>query len=459
MAFILIVDDDPSLQEVLEIALSNHHKVLSATNFDQALDIINNELLDLILIDIKLGQANGMELLKIVKDKYPQIPVIMITAYADSQTAVEAIKLGAKDYIAKPFDLEELTLQIDRTLESSRLAEENLWLKEQIHGKFGSIIGEGPKIKEVFKLAYKIAPTNINVLITGESGTGKELLARAIHNHSPRYNDPFLVINCGGLPENLVESELFGYRKGAFTGAERSKKGLLEKANQGSVLLDEVGELQLSTQVKLLRCIQDGSFIPVGGTDLVYSNVRFIAATNREIEEEVAQERFRKDLFYRLSGVIIKIPPLRERGDDIFLLAEHFLKRSCQEQNKDIKGFSTRAIEKLKNYHYPGNIRELENIIERAVALETGWYIAPSSLIIYEQPHPEREKGTEKVLNGEISIDQYLEQMDRKILLSALEKTGGHKSHAANLVGLSFRQFRYRLSKYKDNNNKDKKQN
>jgi two-component system response regulator PilR (NtrC family) len=451
MANILIVDDDPSLREVLEITLNSHqHKSFSASTIQEATDILTQEIVDLALVDLRLGQENGLDLLKRIKEHWTHVPVLMITAYADSQTAVQAIKMGARDYIAKPFDVEELTLQIERLLESSRLAEENLWLKQQLPGRFGPIIGESSKMKEVYNLVNRIAPTGINVLITGESGTGKELIARAIHENSPRQKWPLMVINCGGLPENLVESELFGYRKGAFTGADRAKKGLLEKAHKGSFLLDEVAELQGSTQVKLLRCIQDGSFIPVGGTELVQTDVRYIAATNREIEREVAEGRFREDLFYRLSGVIIKIPPLRERGDDLVVLAEHFLDRYCKEQNKEIKGFSTKALKKLQSYHYPGNIRELENIVERAVALETGSFITPSSLIVYEQAHPENQSAADKIFNGDLNIDEYLQHEDRKILLTALEKTGGHKGKAAELVGLSFRQFRYRLSKYVD---------
>ncbi len=449
MAQILIVDDDCSLRDVLEVALEAHgHKAFSVSCIAEAWQYLQQKLLDLVLLDLRLGRESGIDLLQQIKEKWPQIPVMMITAYADTQSAVQAMKLGARDYIAKPFDVEELLLQVDRLLESSKLAEENQWLRQQIKAKFGPIIGQSSKISEVFNLVQKIAPTNINVLISGESGTGKELIARAIHDNSPRQDKPFMVINCGGVPENLVESELFGYRKGAFTGAERPKKGLLEKADKGSFLLDEVGELQTSTQVKLLRCIQDGSFMPLGGTEAVQVNVRFIAATNRIIEKEVAAARFREDLFYRLSGVIIKVPPLREREDDLLLLAEYFLRRFCREQNKEISGFSTQALDKLKKYHYPGNIRELENIMERAVALESASRISSSSLIIYDQTHPEIRSGPEKVLQGRISIDQYLEEQDRNILQHALQRTGGHKAKAAELVGLSFRQFRYRLHKY-----------
>ncbi|MDZ7760917.1 MAG: sigma-54 dependent transcriptional regulator [Desulfovermiculus sp.] len=449
MASILVLDDDKSLREVLDVALSEQqHTIHQAGSISEAISLVTNEIVDLALVDLRLGIESGLDFLHKLQDLHPGLPVIMITAYADSQSAVSAMKLGAKDYIAKPFDLDELLLLVERHLEHSRLAEENEWLKSQIKSHFGSIIGESTKMQEVFELVRRMAPTNIHVLLTGESGTGKELIARAIHEHSPRNAHPLMIVNCGGLPESLVESELFGYRRGAFTGADRAKKGLLEKADRGTFFLDEVGELQSGTQVKLLRCIQDGSFIPLGGTELVHTNLRFLAATNRDIEQEVTSGKFREDLFYRLSGVIIHIPPLRERGDDLFLLAEHFLHKFCREQNKSLSGLSRQAKEKLKNYHYPGNIRELETILARAVALETGPAITPSSLIIYEQPQSAQVSGREKVFKQEMSLDEYLEQEDRDVLLSALHRSGGHKSKAAELVGLSFRQFRYRLSKY-----------
>ncbi|WP_027370624.1 sigma-54-dependent transcriptional regulator [Desulfovermiculus halophilus] len=452
MGSILVLDDDKSLREVLEVALSEQqHTIFQAASIQDAVSLLQNDIIDLAFVDLRLGRESGLDFLRWLQEQDMSLPVIMITAYADSQSAVSAMKLGAKDYIAKPFDLDELLLLVQRHLEHSRLAEENQWLKNQIDSRFGTIIGESPKMQDVFTMVRRIAPTDIHVLLTGESGTGKELVARAVHEHSRRRDKALMIVNCGGLPDSLVESELFGYRRGAFTGADRAKKGLVEKADQGSFFLDEVGELQLGTQVKLLRCIQDGSFTPLGGTEIVHSNVRFLAATNRDIEADVAQGKFREDLFYRLSGVIITIPPLRERGDDLFLLAEHFLRTFCRQQNKHISGFTRQAREKLKNYHYPGNVRELETIMARAVALETGPYITKSSLIIYEQAHSGQASQREKVLNRELSLDAYLEQEDREILHRALELTGGHKGQAAELVGLSFRQFRYRLSKYAGN--------
>lgn len=450
MAHILIVDDDPSIQEVLSIALSqDQHSSSQTTSIKGATQRMAKEEIDLAIVDLRLGRENGIDLLKLINSNWPYVPVLIITAYADSSTAVQAMKLGAKDYISKPFDIEDLIILVNRILEDSKYIEENNQSRKQLSGSFGTIIGECPQIQNIFSFIHRIAPTDISALITGESGTGKELIARAIHEYSPRKESPLMIINCGGIPTNLVESELFGYRKGAFTGADRNKKGLLEKADQGSVFLDEIGELQSHTQVKILRCLQDGSFIPVGGTKVVTSDIRFLAATNAPIKTKVAEGSFREDLFYRLSGVIIEVPPLRERGDDLFVLADHFLQRAIKDQNKEIQGFTKKALDKLKNYHYPGNIRELSNIIERAVALEVGPNITDSSLIIYEQSKSSSNKGINQVIKGEMGLDQYLQEQDKYILRSALQEAGGRKTKAARLLGLSFRQFRYRLQKYK----------
>jgi two-component system response regulator PilR (NtrC family) len=449
MAKILIVDDDPSLQEVLEIALSNRtHAPSQASDIEGALQLMSNEGFDLVIADLRLGKESGLDLLKRVREKQNSPPVLMITAYADRKTALQALELGARDYISKPFDVEEFLLQVDQILDETCPREGALHLRFQINGVSTPILGESSRMQEVFSLVSRIAPTGINVLITGESGTGKELIARAIHENSDRKDMPFRTINCGGIPEALVESELFGYRKGAFTGAGQAKPGLLETADQGTFLLDEVAELSPNLQVKLLRCLQDGTFIPLGGTESIQTDIRFIAASNRDVDTEVTEGGMREDLYYRLSGVRVHLPPLRERKDDLFVLADHLLERFCREQGKLIKGFSTGAKHKLRDYHYPGNIRELENIIERAVALETGPYITPPSLVIYEQGPPQTCANGEQVLSGKLSLDQYLEQIDREVLSSALERTRGNKKKAAELVGLSFRQLRYRLSKH-----------
>lgn len=453
MANILIVDDDKSLREVLDIALANNkHKAKTAASISSALEVLQKESVDLALVDLRLGTESGIDLLRRIRENWPALPVLIITAYSDSKSAVEAMKLGASDYISKPFDLDELILLVGRTLEASRLAQENAWLKDQIHHRYGNIIGQCPKMMDVFDLVRRISPTTINVLVTGESGTGKELIARAIHAQSQREGKAFMAINCGGLPDNLVESELFGYRKGAFTGADRPKKGLLEIAHGGTVFLDEVGELSASTQVKLLRAVQERCFIPLGGTEEIHTDVRIIAATNRPVEAWVKEGKFREDLFYRLSGVIVHLPPLRERGRDILLLAEHFLKQACRDQKRALKGFSPEAMDKLLRYHYPGNVRELENILERSVALESAETISPTSLIIYEQQQaqPVASGGFEhhQVLSGQINIEDYLGQIEWTIIKAALDRTGWHRGKAAELVGLNFRQFRYRLSKY-----------
>ncbi|MGM0646315.1 MAG: sigma-54-dependent transcriptional regulator [Thermodesulfobacteriota bacterium] len=449
MATVLIVDDDASLRVVLEIALERRgHSPLIAEDTAQARLALEQQEVDLILLDVRLGRENGVDLLREVRQSWPELPVIMITAYADSHNAVEAMKLGASDYIHKPFDVQELLLIVERSLQNFRLQEENQWLKKAIQEQYGEIIGESQCMREMLHLAERVAPTLINILVTGESGTGKELVARAIHEFSPRRDNPLMVINCGGLPENLVESELFGYRRGAFTGADKPKKGLLELADSGTAFLDEVAELSPSTQVKLLRCVQEKSFIPLGGTSEVKTDVRIIAATNRNVDHEVSQGTFREDLYYRLSGMIIHLPPLRERGQDIVLLAEHFLHRACREQKRPLLHLSQQAKEKLLRYNFPGNVRELENIIERAVALEQGNTVTPSSLLIYEPGGTTETSAVDLVLHGERTLEEHLQNEEHKILKAALESTGGRKSQAAQLVGLNFRQFRYRWGKY-----------
>jgi len=449
MANILIVDDDLSLREVLEIALiKKEHQVWTAPDSATALGVLSQERIELILLDLRLGQESGIDLLIRIRETWQDVPVLMVTAYADAKSAITAIQHGAKDYISKPFELDDFLFTVERTLETARLKEENAWLKGQIQGQYGQIIGSSKQMRDVFNLVRRIAPTNINVLVTGESGTGKELFARAIHNESQRATKPFLAINCGGLPDNLVESELFGFRKGAFTSADRSKKGLLEMAEGGTLFLDEVGELAASTQVKLLRYIQERCFIPLGGTEELRSDVRIIAATNRNVEQEVSKGDFREDLYYRLSGVKVHLPPLRERGDDVLTLADHFLAKACKAQKRQMNGFAPEARAKLLTYHYPGNVRELENIIERAVALEPGDRITPDALIIYEKiATNELEQGVQKVLSGQMTLDEYLTMHEQKVLQEAMRRTGGHKGRAAEMVGLNFRQFRYRLTK------------
>ena len=452
MSRILVVDDDLSLREVLEIALVRRgYQVSTAQNSAAAWDLLTEGQIDLVLLDLRLGQENGLDLLGQIRGLWPDIPVLMITAFADSQSAVTAMKLGARDYISKPFELAELLQAVDRTL---KIADDPM-SAHQKEGRHCNILGRSRGITRVFDLIDRIAPTRINVLLTGESGTGKELVARAIHEAGTRADKPFVAINCGGLPEHLVESELFGFRKGAFTGADRNKKGLLELARDGTVFLDEVAELAPSTQVKLLRCVQERRFIPLGGAEEIEVDVRFLAATNRPLESDIREGLFREDLFYRLSGVIMHLPPLRERQEDILLLAEHFLAGACREQGRILSGFSTQARSILQAYAYPGNVRELENIIDRAVALEGDSVVHSASLIMYGTDFGRtsaavQDRSVEDVLSGAMSLDEYLQHQELRILRAALERTGGHKGNAAALVGLNFRQFRYRLSKGED---------
>lgn len=449
MSNILIVDDDLSLREVLEIALvKKGHSVWTAPDSATALAVLHKESISLILLDLRLGQESGIDLLERIRETWTEIPVLMVTAYADAKSAITAMKHGAKDYISKPFELDDLLYTVERTLETARLREENAWLKGQIRKQYGEIIGQSRQMQAVFDLVRRIAPTNISVLITGESGTGKELFARCIHNESNRASHPFLAINCGGIPDNLVESELFGFRKGAFTSADRAKKGLLEMAESGTLFLDEVGELAHSTQVKLLRYIQERCFTPLGGTEVLRSDVRIIAATNRNVEQCVASGDFREDLYYRLSGIKVHLPPLRERGEDVLTLAAHFLEKACRSQKRQMQGFTPDAHKKLLAYGYPGNVRELENIVERAVALEPTDVITADSLVIYEKIVPaDQDGGMHKVLSGQMTLDEYLQEHEHKVLQEAMRRCGGHKGRAADMVGLNFRQFRYRLTK------------
>lgn len=458
MSRILIVDDDLSLREVLEIALVGRgHEIRTARDSGAAWDVLVEEQVDLVLLDLRLGRENGLDLLGRIRGVWPDIPVLMITAFADSKSAVQAMKLGARDYISKPFELHDLLQAVDRTLD--RPPDPASHAHGQ--GRHGKILGRSREMVRVFDLIDRIAPTRINVLLTGESGTGKELVARAIHEASARARKPFVAINCGGLPENLVESELFGFRKGAFTGADRNKKGLLEVARGGTVFLDEVAELEPATQVKLLRCVQERRFIPLGGSEEVDVDIRFLAATNRPLESDIRDGLFREDLFYRLSGVIIHLPPLRDRQEDILLLAEHFLAGAAAEQGRKMIGFTPKARSLLQKYEYPGNVRELENIIDRAVALEGGTSVHSGSLIMYGadfgRTRPDAASGhVEAILQGEMTLDDYLRRQELAVLQAALERTGGHKGNAAALVGLNFRQFRYRLSKVEDGSAGDK---
>jgi len=452
---ILVVDDELSMREFLGLMLTKEgYSVTGAETGKQANELLEKQFFDLILLDIRLGDISGLEVLRKAKKLHPKSIVIMISAYATAENAVEAMNDGAYDYLPKPFDNDELKDTIAKALKLKTLKDEKKHieteLKESLH--FGLLVGNSPRMLNIYEVIEQVAPTKTNVLITGESGTGKELVARAIHDQSPRKDNPFVVINCGSIPETLVESEFFGYKKGAFTGANQDKKGLFEAADTGTLFLDEIGELNLQMQVKILRVIQERGFKPVGGNEDVCVDIRIIAATNKNLEEEVIAGRFREDLFYRINVVEIKVPALRERKGDLRTLAQHFLEKYSRKAGKEITKISSYAVDLLKKYDFPGNIRELENLIERSVALSTTNIILPDSLTLsihkrrWIEGIQNRRFDLDEVAKG-VSLDNILEEIEKAYLEKALECANGSKSKAAELLSISFRSFRYRCSK------------
>ncbi len=450
---ILVADDEQSMREFLDIMLKKEgYKVSLASNGEEVLKLIDKDLFDLILLDIRMPRLDGIGVLKKIKTASPETIVIMITAYASADTAIKAMKEGAYDYITKPFKVDEIKLIIKNALEKKNLQKENLLLKQVVRDRyrFGSIIGQSSKMLALYDLLEKIAPTKTNILITGESGTGKELAAKAVHYNSSRKDKPFVTLNCGAIPESLIESELFGHMKGAFTDAITTKKGLFEMADEGTIFLDEISELPLLMQVKLLRVLQDKEFKRVGGTEDIRVDVRIISATNKDLEETVKEKQFREDLFYRLNVIQVKMPPLRDRKEDIPILAAHFLKKYSEELNKNILKVSPEALTMLLNYEYPGNVRELQNIIERAVALGNGNELTPQHLSSYldEQIQGKRSAIDLDIPPDGIDLEKVIEEIERALLLKALDRTKGIKKKAAELLRINFRSMRYRLEKY-----------
>ena len=450
---ILVADDEQSMREFLDIMLKKEeYKVSLASNGEEVVKLIDNDLFDLVLLDIRMPKLDGISALKKIKAIAPETIVIMITAYASADTAIKAMKEGAYDYITKPFKIEEIKLIIKNALEKKNLQKENILLKRVVRDRyhFGNIIGQSPKMVVLYDLLEKVSPTKTNILITGESGTGKELVAKAIHYNSPRKEKPFVTLNCGAIPESLIESELFGHMRGAFTDAIATKKGLFEVADEGTIFLDEISELPLLMQVKLLRVLQDKEFKRVGGTEDIRVDVRIISATNINLEEGVKEKRFREDLFYRLNVIQIKLPPLRDRKEDVQILANHFLKKYSEELNKNIAKISPEALPILLNYEYPGNVRELQNIIERAVALESNQELTAHNLSSYLNEQPLLRKGPIdiEIPNEGIDLEKMVEDLERTLLLKALDKTKGIKKKAAELLHINFRSMRYRLEKY-----------
>ena len=450
---ILVVDDEKSMCDFLEIMLQKEgYEVISTTSGEKALELLDNNLYSMILTDVKMPGADGFAVLRKTKEVSPDTVVIMITAYGSPEGAVTAIKEGAYDYVTKPFRVEEVKLTIKKALERSNLIKENIRLRQAVEEryKFWNLIGKSPKMQRVYELVEKVAQTKANVLITGESGTGKELVAKAIHYNSARKDDSFVTLNCGAIPENLLESELFGHMKGSFTGAIANKRGLLEMAEGGTLFMDEIGELPLPLQVKLLRVIQEREFKRVGGTDDIKVNVRIISASNQDLQQKVAHNSFREDLFYRLNVIQIKIPPLRERKEDITLLMNHFVQKYSTETGKKIEGITPEAMELLVGYDFPGNVRELENIIERSITLETATTITERHIRSYLNERT-ISKGTPPSLEipeEGIDLNKVVEDLEKAFILKALEQTGGIKKKAAEILGMNFRAMRYKLAKY-----------
>ena len=450
---ILVADDEQSMREFLDIMLKKEgYKVSLAPNGEEVLKLIEKDIFDLILMDIRMPRLDGISTLKKIKAISQETIVIMITAYASADTAIRAMKEGAYDYITKPFRVEEIKLIIKNALEKKHLQKENILLKQVVRDRyhFENILGQSSKMLDLYKLLEKVAPTKTNILITGESGTGKELVAKAIHYNSPRKEKPFVTLNCGAIPEALIESELFGHMKGAFTDAIATKKGLFEIADEGAIFLDEISELPLLMQVKLLRVLQDREFKRVGGTEDIRVDVRITSATNRDLEEAVREKRFREDLYYRLNVIQIKLPPLRERKEDIPLLAMHFFKKYSEELNKSILTISPESVRILLNYDYPGNVRELQNIIERAVALESSQELTGQNLSSYLNEQLPIKKGVVdlEIPNEGIDLEKIVADLEKTLLMKALGKTKGIKKRAAELLHINFRSMRYRLEKY-----------
>jgi len=448
---LLVVDDEPSMREFLEIMLSNeNYEVKVASSGEEGLKVYHKYSPDLILTDVKMPGMSGLDLIREIHLVDPNVPIIAITAYACADDALRAVREGAYDYLSKPFQVEDLRIIIRNALEARRLRRENLELRRSIEGRYRyrDIIGKSQEMLEIFDLISRIAPSKASVLIIGESGTGKELVAKAIHYSSTRADQPFVTVNCTAIPETLLESELFGHVKGSFTGAVANKPGLVEAAHLGTLFLDEIGDIPLSIQAKLLRFLQEKEFRRVGDTETRRVDVRVIAATNKKLEKEMELGNFREDFYYRLNVIRIKIPPLREREEDIPVLVDHFLKKFCAEQGKEIKKVSSLAMRVLCNYDYPGNVRELENIIERCVTLEQTDQLTAENLPprLTEASRSSSIEDMDIPPDG-IDLNQAMDNMERKLISRALEITGGNRSRAARLLGISFRSLRYRLVK------------
>lgn len=450
---ILIVEDELNLRKLLSLLLQKYYHVIAVDNGEDAIALIQQQSFDLILLDNRLPQMTGLEMLKIVKHSYPDLFIILMTAYADVETAVEALQSGAFDYVVKPFDLNQLKILIKRTLALSRAKKQNvnqLQYNQSIFYKNGGIITNSPNMMELCRNIAKVSQTKSTVLITGESGTGKELVAKTIHAHSIRSNKPFIKINCGALPETLLESTLFGHERGAFTGAYQRQIGLFERVHQGTLFLDEVSEMSVNLQVKLLRVIQEKEFEPIGANKLIKTDFRLIAATNRNLQDMIKTGEFRQDLFYRLNVMSLNLPPLRERKQDIMLLARYFAQQFCTENNKELLDFAVKTADILNHYHWPGNVRELSNTIEYAVIMSHGLYIDPQDLPLHVQ---NQSQDTSIVVNDYaqdmgVTLKEKLKNYEKVLIVEELRKNQGHRENTAKALGVSRRTLLYKMQEH-----------
>jgi two-component system response regulator PilR (NtrC family) len=452
-ARILVVDDERSMRELLAIVLRREgYEVMLADNGRAAIDALEREPVDLLISDINMPDMSGVEVLRAAKRIDQDILGIMITAFASTDTAVEAMRLGACDYLSKPFDIDLLKMKVREKIDNRQLRQENVLLKRTLglSHQFSNIIGRSEPMLEVFKMIETVARTNSTILLTGESGTGKGLVAQAIHFNSLRRDKPMVSLNCGAMPEALLESELFGHMRGAFTGADANKKGLLEVAEKGTIFLDEIGEMSPVMQVKLLRVLQERRFRRVGGLEELQADIRVIAATNQDLTKAVAEARFREDLYYRINVIPITLPPLRDRREDIPLIAEHFLAKYAEQMEKPLTNIAHAAMELLMQHDWPGNIRELENVLERAVALETTPAILPESLPPSIRGIVPRNgsQPPDALPEGGFDLEAHVKEIERGYIAQALQRADGVQVRAAELLGMSFRSFRYYVKKY-----------
>jgi DNA-binding NtrC family response regulator len=443
---VLIVDDEPDIRDALEEVLRDDYQVSSVEDGRAAVVSLEQSQYDVVLLDLKMPYLTGLDVLKEIRRNRHDVSVIMLTGYATVETAVEAMKLGAYDFIRKPIGMENVKAVVERAVERKSLIDENRYLHKQLEDtfSFSQIIGKSRQMRQLYALLRKIAPTKTTVLIQGESGTGKEVVAKTIHYSSPRKNKRFIAINCGGVPETLLESELFGHTKGAFTGADRAKQGLFEVAEGGTIFLDEINTAPVSTQVKLLRVIEDSKFIPLGGTKEVTVDVRIMASSNVDLTSEVSSGTFRRDLFYRLNVVRIFLPPLRERREDIPLLAEHFLQKYCKEQQKTIRGFSPEAMELFLRHDWQGNVRELENAVEHAVTLCGDDIILPCDLpTSITSPTPEHTLSAIK-----FPFKKAKESFEREYIVDILKANGGNVAKSARMAQIARQNLHEKIKRY-----------